>query len=209
MERKFKISSEIFYGDDAVPRCSWCAATQEYINYHDDEWGLPVNDDQRLFEKICLEGFQAGLSWRTILAKRENFRKAFKRFDFNKVSKFTTSDVGVLMQDRGIIRHVGKIEATINNAMRARELVMEKGSLAAYFWSFEPAHVAGTQLGPVSSSPMSVSMSKDLKSRGWKFVGPTTAYAFMQAMGLVNDHAYGCAARDQVTLAREKFKVPI
>ena len=113
------------------------------------------------------------------------------------------------MQDRGIIRHVGKIEATINNAMRARELVMEKGSLAAYFWSFEPDHVAGTQLRSVSSSPTSVSMSKDLKSRGWKFVGPTTAYAFMQAMGLVNDHAYGCAARDQVTLAREKFKVPI
>ena len=209
VKRKFNISSDIFYADDAVPRCSWCAATQEYINYHDDEWGFPVKDDQRLFEKICLEGFQAGLSWRTILEKRENFRKAFKRFDFYKVSQFTTSDVGELMQDRGIIRHVGKIEATINNAMRARELVMEKGSLAAYFWSFEPDHVAGTQLRSVSSSPMSVSMSKDLKSRGWKFVGPTTAYAFMQAMGLVNDHAYGCAARDLVTLAREKFKVPI
>ena len=203
------ISSEIFYGDDAVPRCSWCAATQEYINYHDDEWGFPVKDDQRLFEKICLEGFQAGLSWRTILAKRQNFRKAFKNFNFYKVSQFTTKDLEELMQDRGIIRHLGKIEATINNAMRARELVMEKGSLAAYFWSFEPDNVTSTQSRPVSRTPMSVSMSEDLKSRGWKFVGPTTAYAFMQAMGLVNDHAYGCATRDQVRLARKNFRVPI
>jgi len=149
------------------------------------------------------------LSWRTILAKRENFRKAFKKFDFYKVSQFTTKDLEELMQDRGIIRHLGKIEATINNAMRARELVMEKGSLAAYFWSFEPDHLTSTQSRPVSRTPMSVSMSEDLKSRGWKFVGPTTAYAFMQAMGLVNDHAYGCATRDQVRLARKNFRVPI
>lgn len=149
------------------------------------------------------------MSWRTILAKRENFRKAFKKFDFYKVSQFTTKDLEELMQDRGIIRHLGKIEATINNAMRARELVMEKGSLAAYFWSFEPDNVTSTQSRPVSRTPMSVSMSEDLKSRGWKFVGPTTAYAFMQAMGLVNDHAYGCATRDQVRLARKNFRVPI
>ena len=209
MKRIFNISYRIFHGDDGAPRCSWCAATPEYINYHDYEWGFPVNDDRRLFEKISLEGFQAGLSWRTILAKREKFRTAFKGFDFYKISKFTKSDVGELMQDRGIIRHKGKIEATINNAMRAQELVREKGSLAAYFWSFEPDHVTRTQLRPISSSPMSVALSKDMKSRGWQFVGPTTTYAFMQAMGLVNDHANGCVIRDQVTLARKKFRVPI
>ena len=199
---------KLFEGPDGRPRCSWCAATPDYIAYHDNEWGFPVNDDQRLFEKICLEGFQSGLSWRTVLAKRENFRKAFKKFDFNKVARFTEKDVERLLQDAGIIRHRGKIEATVNNAKRAKEMVKVEGSLAAYFWSHEPNFETRDISVVVSISPESMAISKDLKKRGWKFVGPTTVYAFMQAMGLVNDHAEGCETRAKAIRMRKAFKKP-
>ena len=195
-------------GPDGKPRCGWCAATEDFFPYHDNEWGFPVDDDQRLFEKICLEGFQSGLSWRTILAKRENFRKAFKQFDFNKVAKFSEKDVERLLQDAGIVRHRGKIEAVINNAQRAREMVKEEGSLAAYFWQFEPEETADTAPQSLSTSDVSRAISKDLKKRGWKFVGPTTVYAFMQAMGLINDHVEKCVTRQAVDRARKKFKRP-
>jgi DNA-3-methyladenine glycosylase I len=195
-------------GPDGRPRCKWCAAAPEFFAYHDAEWGFPVADDTRLFEKICLEGFQSGLSWRTILAKRENFRAAFHGFDFDRVARFTEKDVARLLQDAGIIRHRGKIEATINNAQRAKEMVKLEGSLAAFFWQFElEAKALGTPQ-TLSTSPESVAISKELKKRGWRFVGPTTVYAFMQAMGLVNDHVEDCVTRAEVAAARKKFKKP-
>lgn len=193
-------------GPDSRPRCAWCTVSPEYLHYHDTEWGFPVADDVRLFEKLCLEGFQSGLSWRTILAKRENFRAAFKGFDFNKIARFKEKDVERLLQDAGIVRHRGKIEAVINNAGRARELVQEAGSLAAFIWRYEPVREALTH--GASTSPESIALSKALKARGWGFVGPTTVYAFMQAMGLVNDHAQGCAIREKAEKARKKFKKP-
>lgn len=198
----------LFTGPDGQARCSWCSATPEYMAYHDREWGFPVVDDQRLFEKICLEGFQSGLSWRTILTKRENFRTAFAGFDFNVIARFTQADVERLLQDAGIVRHRGKIEAVINNAARAREMVAKEGSLAAFFWRYEEPSANQPASPPVATTAISIALSKELKKRGWKFVGPTTAYAFMQAMGLVNDHAVGCAAREQVATARRQFTVP-
>ena len=199
--------SKLFHGPDGQPRCAWCAATPEYLHYHDHEWGYPVDDDRRLFEKLCLEGFQSGLSWRTILAKRENFRAAFHGFDFHEVARYGEGDVQRLLLDAGIVRHRGKIEATINNARRACELVEREGSLAAFVWRFQPAKpLAKPQV--VSTSPESVALSKALKKLGWKFVGPTTMYAFMQAMGLVNDHADGCAMRAKADQARKRFKPP-
>jgi DNA-3-methyladenine glycosylase I len=195
-------------GPDGKPRCQWCMATPEYLAYHDTEWGFPVADDQRLFEKLCLEGFQSGLSWRTILAKRENFRAAFRGFDFNKVARFTEKDVERLLQDAGIVRHRGKIQAVINNAARAKELIKLEGSLAAYIWRFEAPKAAREDTQPVSTTTESIALSKDLKKRGWSFVGPTTVYAFMQAMGLVNDHADGCVIGKDVERARKKFKRP-
>lgn len=195
-------------GSDGKSRCAWCDAAPEFNAYHDTEWGFPVVDDQRLFEKICLEGFQSGLSWRTILAKRENFRAAFAGFDFYKLARFDAQDVERLLQDAGIIRHRGKIEATIHNAKRACELVEGEGSLAAYFWRFEPdpSEIAIPQT--LSSSATSVALSKDLKKRGWKFVGPTTVFAFMQAMGLVNDHAEGCFLHPKIDEIRKSFVRP-
>ncbi|RCK35143.1 3-methyladenine DNA glycosylase [Thalassospira xiamenensis] len=193
---------------DGKTRCKWCDAAPEFDAYHDREWGFPVGDDRRLFEKICLEGFQSGLSWRTILAKRENFRAAFDDFDFNSVAKFTTSDVERLLQDSGIIRHRGKIEAVINNANRACEMVVAEGSLTAYFWRFEPQGQPVGRPQTASTSDTSVAISKDLKKRGWKFVGPTTVYAFMQAMGLINDHAEGCFMRPVIDAARREFERP-
>jgi len=194
-------------GPDGKPRCRWCAIAPEFLPYHDGEWGFPTADDHRLFEKLCLEGFQSGLSWRTILAKRENFRAAFQGFDFDKVARFGARDVQRLLKDDGIVRHRGKIEAVINNARRARELVKEEGSLASYLWRYEPkAPPAEPQT--VSTSPESVALSKELKKRGWSFVGPTTVYAFMQAMGLVNDHSHDCTIRPQVEEARKGFKRP-
>ncbi|MER2508032.1 MAG: DNA-3-methyladenine glycosylase I [Amaricoccus sp.] len=194
-------------GPDGRPRCGWCLSTPDYLAYHDTEWGFPVDDDRRLFEKLCLEGFQSGLSWRTILTKRENFRAAFRGFDFERIAAFDESDVARLLADAGIVRHRGKIEATINNARRARELIRDKGSIAAHVWSFEaPSGAART--GVVSTSAESIALSKDLKKRGWAFVGPTTVYAFMQAMGLVNDHAEGCALWQEVERARATFARP-
>jgi DNA-3-methyladenine glycosylase I len=190
--------SKTTIGTDGKCRCAWCDAAPEFNAYHDTEWGFPVTDDIRLFEKICLEGFQSGLSWRTILTKRENFRKAFAGFDFHKVAQFDDADVERLLGDAGIIRHRGKIEASINNAKRACEMVAEEGSLAAYFWRFEPKPDEVDPPQSMSTSPTSVALSKDLKKRGWKFVGPTTVFAFMQAMGLINDHAQGCFLRQQI-----------
>lgn len=196
-------------GTDGQPRCRWCSATPEYEAYHDHEWGFPVGEDIRLFEKLCLESFQSGLSWRTILAKRENFRKAFDGFDFHRMATYDERDVSRLLLDEGIVRHRGKIEAVIHNAARAVSLQAECGSLAAYFWRHEvdPAKAAPPQT--VSTSPEAVRLAKDLKKRGWKFVGPTTVYAFMQAMGLVNDHAPGCIVARRVDRARAAFKVPL
>lgn len=200
--------SETIAGPDGKPRCRWCEAAEEFFDYHDAEWGFPVDDDFRLFEKLCLEGFQSGLSWRTILAKRENFRAAFKHFDFNKVARFTQHDVTRLLKDEGIVRHRGKIEAVINNAKRAQELVKQEGSLAAFFWRYEPDAKKLAKPQSASTSAESIALSKDLKKRGWKFVGPTTAYAFMQAMGLINDHVEACVVRKKVTRARKAFKPP-
>ena len=196
------------FAADGQPRCSWCAAAPEFLAYHDTEWGYPVGDDRRLFEKLSLESFQSGLSWRTILAKRERFRAAFHQFDFDRIARYTARDVARLLADDGIVRHRGKIEAVINNARRARELVEEAGSLAAFVWRYEPAPGPTRAPRPVSTSPESVALSKALKARDWKFVGPTTAYAFMQAMGLVNDHVDGCAIRDRVSRARRAFTRP-
>ncbi|EQC48722.1 methyladenine glycosylase [Bacteriovorax sp. BSW11_IV] len=178
--------------DDGKKRCPWCTSDEQYISYHDNEWGNPVTDDRILFEKICLEGFQSGLSWKTILVKREHFRKAFKNFDYKKVAKFTDKDVDRLLLDAGIVRHRGKIEAVINNAKLAHDLVKEFGSLSNYFWSYEAKKKSKGTSKIQATSEESILLSKDLKKRGWKFVGPTTMYAFMQAMGLVNDHAKDC-----------------
>lgn len=195
--------------DDALPRCRWCSAAPEFPAYHDTEWGFPVADDRRLFEKVCLEAFQSGLSWRTILSKREHFRRAFEGFDFHRVATFGPKDVERLLQDKGIVRHRGKIEAAIRNAGAAQKVVDEFGSLAAYFWRFEPDPATLPAPQTASTHALSVALAKDLKKRGWVFVGPTTAYAFMQAMGLVNDHELGCHARVKVAAARRAFKVPV
>jgi DNA-3-methyladenine glycosylase I len=193
-------------GADGKLRCRWAGAAPEFPHYHDTEWGYPVDDDFRLFEKLSLEGFQSGLSWRTILAKRENFRAAFHRFDFNKLARFTPRDVERLLKNQGIIRHRGKIEAVINNARCAREMVKSEGSLAAFLWRYEADKNARPQ--SASTSAESIALSKELKKRGWKFVGPTTIYAFMQAMGLVNDHVEDCVIRSKVERARKGFKRP-
>ena len=197
-----------FIAPDGKHRCKWSGAAPEFLQYHDIEWGFPVDDDRRLFEKLCLEGFQSGLSWRTILAKRENFRTAFRHFDFEVVARFTKRDVTRLLADAGIVRHRGKIEAVINNARCACEMVEKEGSLAAFFWKFEPATKRLAKPQTVSSSEASLALSKQLKKLGWSFVGPTTCYAFMQAMGLVNDHADDCVIRRKVERARRGFARP-
>lgn len=195
-------------GPDGELRCSWCAAAPEFLDYHDREWGFPVGDDRRLFEKLSLEGFQSGLSWRTILAKRENFRAAFHGFDFERVARFATRDIDRLLGDKGIVRHRGKIEAVVNNAQRARELIAREGSLAAFVWRYEPDPKQLAKPQSVSVSAASVALSKDLKKLGWRFVGPTTVYAFMQAMGLINDHVEDCVIRARVEEARASFRRP-
>ncbi len=202
------MSTAIITGPDGKSRCHWCGAAPDFLSYHDTEWGFPVSDDHRLFEKLCLESFQSGLSWRTILAKRENFRVAFHDFDFDRVARFSARDITRLLKDEGIVRHRGKIESVINNARQARELVKEQGSLAAYVWRYEPDMQQLAEPQTVSSSPESIALSKDLKKRGWKFLGPTTVYAFMQAMGLVNDHVEACVIRDRVERARKRFRRP-
>ena len=197
-----------------MTRCTWCGSDEAYVAYHDNEWGMPVTDDRRLFEKLSLEGFQSGLSWLTILRKRENFRAAFAGFDIAAVAAFGEPDVKRLLGDSGIVRHRGKIEATIANARAACELVEQEGSLAAYVWRFEPKatdrprRLTRAVLRTMATSPASEALSKDLKRRGFRFVGPTTCYAFMQAMGLVNDHVEGCVVRERVTAARTAFRVP-
>ena len=201
-------------GEDGKQRCWWHGGLADYQAYHDAEWGRPMGDDIRLFEKICLEGFQAGLSWLTILRKRENFRAGFAGFDFAKVAKFDDSDVARLLGDAGIVRHRGKIVSTINNAQRALELAEEFGSLAAFFWGYEPgkderpARLDYATAMTLAKTETSTRLSKDLKRRGWSFVGPTTVYAFMQAMGLVNDHLEGCVVRDEVEKDRTAFTRP-
>jgi DNA-3-methyladenine glycosylase I len=200
--------STTIMGPDGKPRCQWCGAAPEFLDYHDTEWGFPVSDDHRLFEKLCLEGFQSGLSWRTILAKRENFRAAFHDFDFDRIAGFTQRDLNRLLKDEGIVRHRGKIEAVINNALRVRELVEREGSLAAFIWRYEPDGKQFTKPQTASTSAESVALSKDLKKQRWKFVGPTTVYAFMQAMGLVNDHVEGCVIRARAERARRNFRRP-
>jgi DNA-3-methyladenine glycosylase I len=202
------LRSGLAAGPDGEPRCFWAVSALEYVDYHDREWGFPVRDDRRLFEKLCLEGFQAGLSWLTILRKREAFRRAFASFDPAVVARFGARDVRRLLGDAGIVRHRGKIESTINNAARALEIIAERGSLAAYVWSFvppaseRPRRVTRAALRAMSRTPTSLALSKDLKRRGWTFVGPTTVYAFMQAMGLVDDHLEGCVIRRAAEAAR-------
>jgi len=209
-----RLSEGLTRGDDGVVRCFWGGSDPLYARYHDEEWGFPVADDRRLFEKICLEGFQAGLSWLTILRKRERFRAAFRGFDFDAVARFGARDVSRLLKDAGIVRHRGKIESTIHNARRARALVEETGSLAAFFWRHEPPaadrprRITWPVLKAMAKTPASVALGKELKKRGWTFVGPTTAYAFMQAMGLVNDHLEGCAVRERADRARARFRRP-
>jgi len=200
--------NKLIDGPDGKPRCGWCGSVSEFYPYHDMEWGYPVADDIRLFEKLCLESFQSGLSWRTILVKRENFRRAFKQFNFHKMAKFKDADVERLLLDSGIVRHRGKIEAVINNAQQAVVMCQQEGSLASYFWSYEPQLSDVPEPQTVSTSAASEQLSKDLKKRGWKFVGPTTVYSFMQAMGMINDHVHGCVIREKVSLARKKFKRP-
>jgi DNA-3-methyladenine glycosylase I len=195
---------DVIIGSDGLARCSWAGSAPEYVSYHDDEWGWPVGDDQRLFEKLCLESFQSGLAWITILRKRPAFRAVFHDFDINRVAAMTSADVELLLTDPGIVRHRGKIESAINNAARTLELQEEAGSLATFVWGFEPP-----QASPMSAqTPESVALSKALKSRGFTWTGPTTAYAFMQAMGLVNDHLRGCHTWEPVEEARAVFRRP-
>jgi DNA-3-methyladenine glycosylase I len=209
------VSTEgILVGDDGVARCWWGASTPEYAAYHDEEWGYPVADDARLFEKLTLEGFQSGLSWLTILRKREGFRQAFAGFDPERVARLGERDVERLLVDAAIVRHRGKIESAVNNARRCLELQEEAGSLAAFVWRFEPepssrpARMTHSALVELTQTPESKALARELKRRGWSYVGPTTVYAFMQATGLVNDHLEGCAARSRVEAARAAFTPP-
>ena len=195
-------------GPDGAPRCPWSSAAPEFLAYHDTEWGFPVGDDRRLFEKLSLEGFQSGLSWRTILAKRENCRAAFAGFDYHAIARFIGRDVERLLHGAGIVRHRGKIEAVISNARRAEELADREGSLAAFIWRYEPDPADLPEPQTVSVSPASAALSKTLKKQGWKFVDPTTVYAFMQAMGLINDHLEDCVIRARSEDERKAFTRP-
>ena len=196
-------------GTDGIIRCSWPGRHVDYTAYHDYEWGYPVDDDRSLFEKICLEGFQAGLSWLTILRKRDHLRKAFADFDPAIVIRFERREIEKLLEDSTIIRHQGKIESTINNAARCLELMEEFGSLATYIWSWEPSQTTRVSSDSLPTfTPTSAALSRDLKARGWSFVGPTTIYAFMQAVGLVNDHLSGCFAHPKVEVSRKNLIRP-
>lgn len=208
------MSDGLIVGGDGRRRCAWAGSAPDYLEYHDHEWGRPTRDERWLFEKICLEGFQAGLSWLTILRKREHFRKAFANFEADRVAQFGDQDVARLLADSGIVRHAGKIASTINNAARAIDLMRTEGSLASYVWRFEPAPAARPRrvdwaaLKSTSTSAESVALSKDLKRRAWTFVGPTTMYAFMQSAGIVNDHIEGCCCRPEVEADRGAFVRP-
>jgi DNA-3-methyladenine glycosylase I len=209
-----RLATGLVRGADGVTRCWWPGDDPLYLRYHDEEWGTPVTDDNRLFEKICLEGFQAGLSWLTILRKRERFRTVFADFEIDRVARFGARDVARLLQDEGIIRHRGKIESAINNARRAQEIRAEFGSVAAYVWRWapdarlRPRRITKAALTQMARTPESIALSRDLKRRGWTFVGPTTVYAFMQAMGLVNDHLEGCASRAAVERRGDRLRIP-
>ncbi|WP_299690131.1 DNA-3-methyladenine glycosylase I [uncultured Tateyamaria sp.] len=197
-----------YIGPDGQTRCKWAGSAPEFLEYHDQEWGFPVSNDVRLFEKLCLEAFQSGLSWRTILNKRDGFRAAFDGFDFHKAARYDATDMDRLLNDENIVRHRGKIAAVVNNAARALEMIDEDGSLAAFFWRFEPKLA---ELGPPqtqSTSTTSIALARELKRRGWKFLGPTTIFAFMQAMGLINDHSENCTMRAAVDDARRNFQRP-
>ena len=208
------MGSGLIKGADGRVRCGWAGASPDYVAYHDAEWGRPTTDDRWLFEKICLEGFQSGLSWLTILRKRENFRRAFSQFDVRRVARFGDRHIEKLLADAGIVRHRGKIASTINNAARALELAKAEGTLASYVWRFEPAastrpkRLDWATLTTMATTAESIALSKDLKKRGWTFVGPTTMYAFMQSAGLVNDHLEGCFCRTQVERERRAFRRP-
>ena len=193
---------------DNKPRCAWADSAPDFPHYHDTEWGFPVANDQRLFEKLCLETFQSGLSWRTILSKRENFRQAFENFDVKKVALFDDDDVKQLLENKGIVRNKRKVLAVINNAKRALEMIETEGSLAAFLWRYEPDENTLPPPETQTTSPESIALSKALKKRGWQFVGPTTLYAFMQSMGLINDHAEACFMRKDIAEARKGFKRP-
>ena len=214
LETGESLADGLIRGEDGLVRCWWHGGLEDYLTYHDTEWGWPVTDDRRLFEKICLEGFQSGLSWLTILRKRENFRAAFANFEIEQVAGFGDADIERCLQDAGIVRHRGKITSTINNARRAVDLKTEFGTLAEYFWQFEPGPDARPKnfdkatLVALGKTAESTALSKDLKKRGWSFVGPTTVYAFMQAMGMVNDHLEGCYCREKVEQARAEFVRP-
>jgi DNA-3-methyladenine glycosylase I len=211
-----RLPAGVLRGDDGEARCAWCGTDPLYRDYHDREWGLPVADDRRLFEKLCLEGFQAGLSWLTILRKREAFRRAFRGFEIEAVARMGPRDVERLLRDPGIVRHRGKIEAAIGNARPAAAIADECGSLAAFAWRYEPARGSPSRprratraaLARLTETEESRALSRELRRRGFRFVGPTTVYAFMQAMGLVNDHLEGCAARERAARARARFRVP-
>lgn len=204
-----KIDDGLLTDTFEITRCAWCGEDTEYQRYHDTEWGVPIVNDQILFQKICLEGFQAGLSWLTVLRKRDNFMKEFDKFDFKKVSQYGDKDISRCLVNPGIIRHRGKIESTINNAKKAIELVNEFGSLASFFWSFEPSmknrpeKLTYAVASQITMSTESIALSKALKKRGWTFVGPTICYSFMQAMGIVNDHVLGCSRRDDIETLRD------
>jgi DNA-3-methyladenine glycosylase I len=206
------LSDGLVRGDDGVLRCWWGDSALEYRPYHDTEWGFPVTDDVRLFEKLSLESFQSGLSWLTILRKREAFRRAFAGFEFERIARFGERDVARLLADPSIVRNRQKIEAAINNARRALELVASEGSLASFVWRFEPTPRPAPRdrqaLSALAKTPQAPALAAELKQRGWRFVGPTTTYAFMQAMGLVNDHLEGCQARVAAQRARQKFRGP-
>lgn len=195
---------EAIPGPDGIPRCDWCLGHDDYIEYHDSEWGMPVADDRRLFEKLCLEGFQSGLSWLTILRKREAFRRAFSGFEIAEVARFGPTDVERLLRDPSIVRHRGKIEACVNNARHALELIDTESTLSSFVWRYEPAPGDPQR----TTSPEAIALARELKRRGFKFVGPTTAYAFMQSMGLVNDHVDGCAIHSDSEQARASFVRP-
>ncbi len=209
-----RLADGLVAGSDGSPRCYWCGDHDDYRDYHDNEWGRPVDDDRRLFEKLCLEGFQSGLSWLTILRKRDGFRRAFADFEAERIVRFRAGKVESLLQDAAIVRHRGKIESVLNNARRVLELRKDFGSLAAYVWSFEPddngrpKRMTKAALMKLTASDASKAMAKDLKRRGFSFIGPTTCYAFMQSMGLVNDHIEGCATRPVVDAARARFRRP-
>jgi DNA-3-methyladenine glycosylase I len=208
------VAEGLLAGADGKTRCAWCGRDPLYVAYHDEEWGLPTTDDRYLFEKLCLEGFQSGLSWLTILRKRENFRRAFANFDADALAAFGPADVERLLGDAGIVRHRGKIESVLNNAHRVRELREEAGSLAAFVWRYRPDPASRPErldwatLRTLASTPESTALSKELRRRGWSFVGPTTVYAFMQAVGIVNDHVEGCLRRREIAMEQQSFTVP-